>query len=544
MQTPLFSIVTPVYRPAPGDLQATIDSVRSQTCGDWEWIIVDDHSDQSGVTAVLQSAADLDSRITVIERGTNGHIVAASNDGLERTSGQWIVLLDHDDLLLPQSLERIADALANHPSAGYVYTDEDKIDDQGNLSGEFRKPDWSPERLRHQMYLGHLSALRADIVHQVGGFHLGFDGSQDHDLALRVTELCEEVIHIPEVLYHWRIVPGSAASDPNAKDYATQSGVRAIQEHLNRLGRRGDIVSSPTLPHTYSISRQFDSDILVSVVIPTRGGTGVVWGEQRCFVVEAVRSVLEHTQHRLLEFVVVHDSDTPEYVLDQLRDLCGQRLVLKEYSRPFNFSEKCNLGFLASSGDIIILLNDDIEVRSDTFIEQLCAPLWERSVGMTGARLTFADDTLQHAGLIFQDAEFQHAYSGYPNSSTGFFSELEIDREVSGLTGACLALRREVYEEVGGFYLGLPNNFNDVDFSYKVRALGLRLVWLSGVWATHFESKSRVTRVLPLEIKIVTDRWGKPSYDTFMPMEGERLMRPVMEAKERNVRGFVENGLL
>lgn len=528
----MFSIVTPVFRPNPRHLQSTIDSVVDQAWRDWEWVLVDDASKDPDVTRVLRSAEARDSRIKVVERQENGHIVAASNDGIAKALGQWIVLLDHDDLLVRSSLEHLAAAIEDNPTAGYVYSDEDKIDSDEKLSGEFQKPDWSPERLRHQMYLGHLSAMRSDLVRRAGGFRPGFDGSQDHDLALRVTELCEEVIHIPEILYHWRIVPGSTSGDPSAKGYATESGIRAIQDHLSRLGRPNDKVSSPRLPHTYSIDRQFDDDVLVSVVIPTRGGSGIVWGEERCFVTEAIRSVLSHTEHHLLEFVVVYDSDTPGEVLRELREICGSRLVLKEYSAPFNFSDKCNEGFIAASGDIVILLNDDIEVRSDRFVENLCAPLWEESVGMTGARLTFADDTIQHAGLIFQEAEFQHAYSGIPNSSTGYFSELDFDREVSGLTGACVALRREVFERVGGLYLGLPNNFNDVDFSYKVRSLGLRLVWLSEVWATHFESKSRVTKVTRPEIKTVTDRWGKPRSDRYMPMEGARLMKPVKLAKK------------
>lgn len=532
MAAPLFSLVTPVYRPKPGDLQSTIDSVRNQTCADWEWILVDDHSDQPGVTAVLRRAAGLDSRITIVERATNGHIVAASNDGLERARGRWIVLLDHDDLLVPASLARIADAIEKHPAAGYVYTDEDKIDDQGHLSGEFRKPDWSPERLRHQMYLGHLSALRADLVARVGGFHAGFDGSQDHDLALRVTELCEDVVHIPEVLYHWRIVPGSVAGDPNAKDYATDAGIKAVTEHLARMGRPDDRVSVTRVAHTYRTIRAFDPDTLVSVIIPTCGTIGTVWGETRCFVVEAVRSLLEHTHHELVEIVVVHDLITPREVLDQLRAICGSRLSLVPYDAPFNFSDKCNRGFLAAAGDVVVFLNDDVEIQSEDFLEQLCAPLEEPSVGMTGAHLTFSDATIQHAGLVFQDSEFMHAYFEVPDDEFGYFGELLVDREVSGLTAACVALRAPVVEEIGGFWTGLPGNFNDVDFSYKVRRTGRRLVWLSEVRATHFESRSRDTTVARPEVQAVLNRWGSAGPDPFMPVEAEHLINRIHLLRE------------
>lgn len=525
MAVPVFSLVTPVYKPKPEYLRQTIESVLAQTMTDWEWILVDDASRDPGVSAVLRAAAEEDSRISIIERETNGHIVAASNDGLERATGEWIVLLDHDDLLVPRALERVREAISTCPSAGYVYTDEDKIDDNGVLSGEFRKPDWSPERLRHQMYLGHLSALRADLVREVGGFHAGFDGSQDHDLALRVTELCDAVAHVPEVLYHWRIVPGSAAGDPNAKDYATNAGIRAVQEHLMRVGRAQDTVSEARIPHTYVTQRAFCSETLVSVVIPTRGTSGLVWGEMRCFVIEAVRSLLAHTNHDLVEVVVVYDLDTPKSVLDALQDLCGGRLVLVPYDAPFNFSDKCNRGFLASSGDTIVFLNDDIEVRSQNFLEELCAPLEEEGVGMTGANLSFADGTIQHAGLVFQESEFMHAYWGVPEDDYGYFGELVVDREVSGLTAACVALRRESVEKIGGFWLGLPGNFNDVDFSYKVRSKGGRLVWLSGVRATHFESMSRTTTVRGQEVEAVLSRWGRPVRDAYMPEEAELLIR-------------------
>ena len=522
---PRFSIVTPVYKPEPGDLQQTVDSVRNQRFEDWEWILVDDASRDVAVSKVLRDASAADPRIIVVERETNGHIVAASNDGLRRANGEWIVLLDHDDLLLPESLQQIDAAIRENPDAGYIYTDEDKIDSDGNLSDEFRKPEWSPERLRHQMYLGHLSALRADLVEKVGGFRAGFDGSQDHDLALRVTELGDPVIHVPQVLYHWRIVPGSTAGDTNAKDYATDAGIRAVQEHLRRVGRVNDVVSVTRVAHTYRTTKNLDPGTLISVVIPTCGTVGPVWGEKRCFVVEAVRSLLAHTHHELLEIVIVYDLTTPQVVLDQLHAICGARLVLVPFHGVFNFSEKCNKGFLAASGDVLVFFNDDMEARSADFIEQLCAPLEELDVGMTGARLTYSDGTIQHAGLVFQEAHFVHAYLGVPNEHFGYFGELLVDREVAGLTAACVAIRRDVFEQVGGFWAGLPGNFNDVDFSYKIRRTGRRLVWLSEVWATHFESRSRVTTVTKAEVEAVTTRWGTPEADPFMPTEADYRLK-------------------
>jgi GT2 family glycosyltransferase len=250
----------------------------------------------------------------------------------------------------------------------------------------------------------------------------------------------------------------------------------------------------------------------------------LAWGEHRCFVVEAVRSLLNHTKHRNIEIVIVFDRSTPATVLEQLRGIGGNRIVLEEFDAPFNFSDKCNRGFLASSGDVVVFLNDDVEIQSEDFIEQLCAPLEEESVGMTGARLNYSDGSIQHAGLIMQDTEFVHAYLAQPGESFGFFGELVVDHEVSGLTAACVALRRDVVKEVGGFRLDLPSNFNDVDFSYKVRAAGYRLLWLHDVRATHFESQTRKNTVFGWEVQAILDRWGKPSHDPYMPMEADRVV--------------------
>lgn len=523
--SPRFSIVTPVFDPDVSHLAETIASVRAQTYDGWEWIVVDDCSTNREVRAVLRAASERDPRIVLHERETNGHIVRASNDALARSTGDWIVLLDHDDLLEPEALASIATAIAEAPDAGYVYSDEDKVDESGSRFGEFRKPIWSPERLRHQMYLGHLSALRRDLVLEVGGFREGFDGSQDHDLALRVTELGDRVIHIPEVLYHWRIVPGSTAGDPTAKDYASEAGIRAVEEHLRRIGWASDLVELAA-PHTYRIRRSFAPETLVSVVIPTRGSCGLVWGEEQCFVLEAVKSLLDHTEHDLLEIVVVYDTGTPEHVLGALGRLCGEALVLVEYPKPFNFSDKCNQGYLASSGDVVVFLNDDIVIESDAFVEQLCAPLREDAVGMTGARLAYSDRTIQHAGHVYAGGEYHHVFINQLDDFGGPFGELLLDREVSGLTAACVALRREVVEEVGGFWTYLPSNFNDVDLSYKVRYTGRRLLWLADVRATHFESRTRVNTVHAWEHAAVLDRWGTPDRDDYLPAAFDSAGRP------------------
>jgi GT2 family glycosyltransferase len=516
-RAPLFSIVTPVYEPPLTVLREMIESIRAQSFRDWQLVLVDDVSPSHEVRMILREAAASDARITVIERMINGRIVAASNDGVNAAIGEFIVLVDHDDLLTLDALAKMARAIEAEPLVDYLYSNEDKVDGAGVHYDLFEKPEWSPERLRGQMYTGHLSVLRADLVREVGAFHEGFDGSQDHDLVLRVTEKARRIVHVPEVLYHWRVVPGSAAGDVNAKPYAWEAGRRAVGEHLRRVGIEGAAEFGP-LPGYYRVVRAAEPDVLASIIIPTRGSAGLVWGERRIFVLDAVASVMAKAGHTRFEVVVVYDSATPAEVLDKLRVLAGDHLVLTEFNEPFNFSAKCNAGFLVSSGDVIVLLNDDVEAISQDFLAQLIAPLSEPDVGMTGARLLYSDGTIQHAGHVYAKDHYVHAYIGQSDDDYGDFGALLVSREASGLTAACVAMRRSVFDSVGGLCEELPGSFNDVDLSFKIRSLGFRLVWLADVRLYHFESKTRDSRVHPWEHHLVVGRWPTPDKDLYLPM--------------------------
>ena len=368
----------------------------------------------------------------------------------------------------------MARAIAEHDDVDYLYSDEDKIDSDGKHCDVFRKPDWSPERLRHQMYTCHLSVLRSSLVRDVGGFHEGFDGSQDHDLVLRVSERARRVVHVPEVLYHWRVLTGSGALAVDQKPYAWEAGRRAVQAHLDRLGITATAELGPH-PGMYRVQRSVDPATPVSLIIPTRGGSGNVWGERRCFVVEAVRSALGKTRMTNIEVVVVYDEGaTPTATLAELASLCGNRLVAVPFAEPFNFSHKCNLGVIASTADVIVLLNDDVEVISDGWLEELIAPLiQEPDVGITGSRLHFSDMTLQHAGHRYGDESWSHAFLGAIMDEEVDFGALALNREASGATAACAAVRRDVFEEVGGLSEELPENFNDIDLSLKITNAGL-----------------------------------------------------------------------
>jgi GT2 family glycosyltransferase len=514
--SPQFSIVTPVYAPPLDVLADTIASVLAQDHADWEWILVDDASPDDEVRTTIAEVASQDSRVRLVERATNGHIVAASNDAVDEARGEFLVFLDHDDLLTPDALAEMARAIAADPEADYLYSDEDKVGDDGELFGRFSKPAWSPERLRGQMYTSHLSVMRTSLVREVGAFREGYDGSQDHDLALRVSERARKVVHVAKVLYHWRAVVGSAAADINAKPYADDAGQRAVQDQLDRLGIDGT-VGPGREPGRYVIERRVDPDLLVSIIIPTIGQSATVFGERRVMVVDTVRTALQHTEHERVEIVVVFDSPTPPEVLDELRDIAGDRLTLVEYTLPFNFSQKINLGCLHASGDRLVFLNDDVEVLSPRWLENLVGPLDEPDVGLTGAKLYFSDGSIQHAGHGYWNKHYHHPFRYWTREEPGPFGELAVNREVTGVTAACAAMRRDVFLDVGGFAEALPSNFNDVDLCYKVAHLGYRTVWVANCELFHFESQTRDGTVRDWERHFVVRRWGIPEADGFTP---------------------------
>jgi glycosyltransferase involved in cell wall biosynthesis len=517
---PLFSVITPVYNPPQRFLCAAIRSVKAQTFDDWELILVDDGSTDPEVLPILEDAVQSDSRIKLIRRSENGGIAAASNDAVAAATGEFVALLDHDDLLRAGALAAMADAIMHEPEADYLYSDEDRVTEGGVHFGLFEKPDWSPERLRHQNYACHLSVLRTSLVRAVGGFDSRYDGAQDHDLILKVTERARQVAHVPECLYSWRILPGSTAYEIGEKPEAWANGVRAVQAHMDRMGVAAT-VDLGVSDGTYSITRSIPDDMRISIVVPTRGSVGMVWGENRCFVVDAVRSALEKAGHGSVQVVVVHDLDTRPGVLAELTEIVpAGDLLLLPYEEEFNFSRKCNLGVLASDGEVVVLLNDDTQARSDGWLVQLVAPLLEPDVGMTGARLLFEDGTLQHGGHIHAHGAYRHAFVGASDSDPGHAACLLINRECSGVTSACAALRRETFLEVGGLCEKLPSNYNDVDLSNKVARAGYRMLWMADAVLYHFESKTRDPRVSREEIDFVRARWGFPYQrsDPFLPV--------------------------
>lgn len=499
-------ILTPVFNTPIEALDLCINSVLNQENKNWEWWIVDDASTDHEVLSRLEALATSDKRVHFIRRETNGGIAAASQHGLNLVTSEFIALLDHDDELHPEAISSVRAATLSHRDVDYLYTDEDKIDSSGRHYDEFLKPDFSPERLRGQNYCCHLSVFRTQLARDVGGFRQGFDGSQDYDLILRVTEKARRIVHIPKVLYHWRAIDGSTASSADEKPYAYKAAVKALEEHLDRTGIRGNVEDAG---HGYHrIRRELSDYPLVSIVIPTCGTRKVVGGVDTCLVLNTVESIKQLSTYQNVEIVVVADTHTPRYVLSALESLAVEGVKVVLYDRPFNFSDKCNTGFVHSNGDCVLLLNDDVQVISPDWLEWLVGYAQESHVGMVGPMLLFESGHIQSAGHSNTPSPHNFRAGEYPNQP-GDFGILAVTRECSGVTGAAAMLRREVYKEIGGLSVQFPNCFNDVDLAFKLLERGYSILWTPHARLYHFESASRDSTVDKRELDLLLDRWGR-----------------------------------
>jgi O-antigen biosynthesis protein len=508
---PKYSIVVPVYNTPPELLRSALESIQVQTCPDWEAVVVDDFSSDERCRSVLHDFTR-DPRFKIVRAERNLGISGASNLAASHASGQWFVLFDHDDLLAPTALAETSIYLDAHPETDYVYSDEDHVSEDGSkYYSAFFKPDWSLERLRSQMYTCHLSVIRASMFRHVKGFRSEFDGSQDHDLVLRLAEAGARIGHIPKVLYHWRAVIGSTALAGSEKSYASEAGRRAVAEHFSRLGIRADVRS--IRPGMYDAHRSFAASGL-SVVVPTVGQEGFVHGSHRNFVLELLDDLQFGTDlPEACEVIVVVDPKTPTFVDDRLRAIEEAwkplLLVRPTNETSFNFSRRINYGVAHSNHEFLLLLNDDIGVRHRDWVERLLEFFVEPDVAATGASLTFENGLVQHAGIIC-NAIGPHHFA-YKRSADADYDmgALHFPREVSAVTGAALAVRRSIFDEVGGLTEVFPLSFNDVDFCLKIRDLGQRIVWTPHARLFHFESMTRDSRVEAWEFHLLFDRWRR-----------------------------------
>ena len=506
--SPYFSIVTPVYETPAGVLRKMLASVRGQAFGEWELCLVDDASAAPHVRQILEQAQAEDARVSVRFRGENGGIVAASNEALEMARGEFVALLDHDDELHPDALALVHEAIVASPEADFVYSDEDKIDADGHHVGPFFKPDWSPDRLRTQMYTCHLAVLRRSLIEQVGGFDPEFEGSQDWDLALKVSERARTVLHIPRILYHWRMLETSAAGGGEAaKPWAFEAGKRAVQAQCDRIGLAARVERDEVDAGVYHLEPVLQEQPRVSIVIPTRGQVREIRYEQVALVSHCVRSIVERSTYENYEIVVVFDLDTPDETIAELQQIAGERLRLVPYDRPFSFSAKINLGAVRSDGEHLLLLNDDMEVATPNWIERMVMHSQLPGVGAVGGRLLWEDGRLQHVVVRFDHGLPGHLYRGFAGDFPGYANDVRVVQNALAVTGACLMTERVLFERLGGLSTTFPVNYNDIDYCLKLRASGERVVYDPDLVMYHFESSSRSTEVEDWEKDLLRDRW-------------------------------------
>jgi GT2 family glycosyltransferase/2-polyprenyl-3-methyl-5-hydroxy-6-metoxy-1,4-benzoquinol methylase len=491
---PAISVVMPVRDTEPKWLRAAIESVRGQLYDQWELCICDDASKRWATRRVLRQARRLDSRIKVARlRGSQG-IAAATNSGLALATGEFVAFLDHDDELRPDALAEVVRRLNEDRELDLIYTDEDKRDVDESFVEPFFKPGWSPDLLLSVNYLNHLTVIRRRFIEHVGGLRSEYDGSQDYDLFLRVTEQTQNIAHIPRPLYSWRKAPGSAASEVLAKDFAYEAGKRALSDALRRRGLDGE-VEKALVRGRYRVRYRIHDRPLVAIVIPTRDKLEML---RRC-----IESVQKRSTYQRYEIVVVDNESRQRDTLEYLKSLEGRVL---SYPHPFNYARIINMAAQEVKSDYLLLLNNDTEVISPDWIQAMVEHAQRLEVAAVGARLLYPDGRVQHEGIIIG---FVGGSAGNVDHG-GFFSLGETIRNCSAVTGACMMVRPEVFWELGGLEERLGVAFNDVDFCLRAREKGYQIVYTPYAQLLHHESATR-GRLHPSEDEaFFRARWGNP----------------------------------
>ncbi len=524
---PLISILMPVYDTPENTLREALDSVLAQIYTNWELCIADDCSPNENVRKVIKEYAEKDSRIKYIFRQENGHISAASNTALSIASGEFVALLDHDDLLAETALYRVAQALNQKSSYDVIYSDEDKIDEDGRRYDPYFKPDWMPDLFNCQNFVSHLGVYRKKVVDSVGGFQVGYEGAQDWDLMMRISEVVpyDNITHLPFILYHWRAIQGSTAKAKSEKSYAEIAQERTIQDHFKRINIRVNLQAEP---HgfwrvQYLLNGNFPK---VSIIIPTKNHADIL---KRC-----ITSVIEKTTFPNYEILVIDNGSSEKETLDYLYNLQDNNLArILEFPKAFNYSAINNFGVHQSKGEVVVLLNNDTEIISNNWLEEMVSLAIRPDTGAVGAKLYYPDDTIQHAGVILGIMGVaNHAYLNQPRTTLGQMGRAMLTQNYSAVTGACLAVEKRKFLEVGGLNESdLKVAFNDIDFCIKLLMAGYHNVWTPYAELYHYESASRGYEDTPEkqerfnnEVLYMLDKWqdflkNDPAYNLNLSLE-------------------------
>lgn len=484
---PMFSVLLPVYNLDERSLGRSIESVLRQQYPSWELCIADDASTEPHVKKVLSHVQKLDSRVKVVYRKERGNIAAAANSALQLAAGEYIAVMNQGDELAPDALYENALLLNSRPQADMIYSDEDRVDEDRRLHSAYYKPDWSPDLLMGQMYTCNLGVYRTRLVRDIGGFREGYEGSHDWDLVLRLTERTKEIHHISKILYHGRTISALPLWSPNAEEYAQQAAVWALQEALQRRGEFGWVEPAPGIRGRFLVRYAPVGEPKVSIIVLTRDRTDLL--------APCLQSIFDRTTYGNYEVLVVDngsvEAETFE-LLEYWKAREPERLRVIRIDIPFNWSILNNEAVKHTQGELLVLLNNDTEVITPNWLEEMAGQAIRPSVGTVGVKLLYHDHTIQHAGIVFGDGGLsRHLYHELPRHDTGYFDQLASAYNCAAVTGACLMVKKKLYEEAGGANESIAVAYNDVDFGLRLLDRGLYHVLLPHVELVHHECKTR-----------------------------------------------------
>ncbi|WP_330202137.1 glycosyltransferase family 2 protein [Cyanobacterium sp. Dongsha4] len=529
---PLISIIMPVYNPDPKHLIEAIESVKKQVYPHWQLCIADDASSEtSEIKDIISSYEKNDSRIKVIFRSRNGHISAASNSALSLATGEFVALLDHDDVLNPLALWFVAEAIIKNPNVGLIYTDHDKLSLNGKHCEPYFKCDFNLELMLAHNLVAHLSCYRLNLVNEIGGFREGFEGAQDYDLALRCIERLapEQIIHIPRVLYHWRMSNTSTSFSPKTKPYAATAGIKSVSDYLKRNNLPGIVVPHPELEGMNRIEPQFSSSLpLVSIIIPTRDRVDLL---KPC-----LDSIYSMTTYPSYEIIIVDNGSKDPEIKEFFTHLEQKGVNIIRDEGIFNYSRLNNLAAKEANGELLCLLNNDTQIITPHWLEEMAFFAIKSDVGVVGAKLFYTNDKVQHGGVVLGLGKHRiagHSFTGISPKNPGYMGRAGLQQELSAVTGACQLVRKSVFWEVNGLDDSLAVNYNDVDLCLRIRHAGYRNIWTPFAQLYHMGSASRGRDSthekffrFQQEIEFMRQRWGElllkdPFYSPNLSLEND-----------------------
>ena len=515
----LISIAVPVYHTGEIFLREMIDSVVAQSYRNWELCIANAGPDDEKVNAILKEYAAKDARIHVKNLEKNEGIGKNTNRAFEMANGQYVALLDHDDLLAPDALFEVACAVEkSHPDI--IYSDEDKVtgNEKEHTQPHF-KPDFNIDLLRANNYICHLLVIKKTLIDKVGGFREGFDGAQDHDFIFRCSDNAKEIVHIPRILYHWRTHQASTADNPASKLYAYEAGMRAVKENLKRNGEEAEVTQSKDYGF-YRVIYKVKERSLVSIIIPNK--------DNRDILKKCIDSILQKSTYDNYEIIVVENNSTEPETFDYYKKIeKDDRIRVIKWEKDFNFSAINNFAVKHANGEYIIFLNNDIEVKTPSWVEGMLGNAQRSDVGIVGCRLIYPDNTIQHAGVVIGIGGIAaNIFTNLPAARSGYMHRASTQVDYSAVTAACMMISKSLFERIGGFEGKLTVAFNDIDLCLRVREQDYLVVYDAYVEMIHYESKTRGSedteekvRRFQSEIEYMRTRWidilknGDPYYN-------------------------------